>query len=380
MSDRNSAGADVRRWSEAARGWLAARQRVLLPVALVILLLSSELLFQPGLFDFWSPVDVLLAWLEYLAELSCIGAAMVIAYWLVDDLIGRWPLAGRGRLLWMALAFHAVAFGSLWAITMATTGAATPPPAELTFTQSMRWALIGTFLVFMDTLWQKARRADSEAAALTSGGAMLAREERELQLRLLQAQIEPHFLFNTLANVRRLYRLHPDQGAQMMDSLKRYLQAALPSVRRTDATLADELELVRSYLELLHMRMADRLAYTVTTDADLAALRFPPMIVVTLVENAIKHGLEPSEHGGRVDVRARRLGAMLEVSVRDTGVGLNAQSTHGSGVGLANVRRQLVGRYGPAARLRLEPQAQGFRAAVEVPLAADYVPTVLTPA
>jgi len=380
MPDRNSAGADVRRWSEAARSWLAARQRVLLPVSLVILLLSSELLFQPGLFDFWSPVDVLLAWLEYLAELSSIGAAMVIAYWLVDDLIGRWPPAGRGRLLWMALAFLAVAFGSLSAITMATTGAATPPPAELTFTQSMRWALIGTFLVFMDTLWQKARRADSEAAALTSGGAMLAREERELQLRLLQAQIEPHFLFNTLANVRRLYRLHPDQGAQMMDSLKRYLQAALPSVRRADATLADELELVRSYLELLRMRMADRLAYTVTTDADLAALPFPPMIVVTLVENAIKHGLEPSEHGGRVDVRARRIGAMLEVSVRDDGVGLNAQSTHGSGVGLANVRRQLVGRYGPAARLRLEPQAQGFRAAVEVPLTADHVPAVLTPA
>ncbi len=229
----------------------------------------------------------------------------------------------------------------------------------------------------MDTLWQKARRADSESAALSSDGAELAREERELQLRLLQAQIEPHFLFNTLANVRRLYRLQPDQGGQMMDSLKRYLRAALPSVRRADATLADELALARSYLELLRMRMAGRLAYRIVADADLGSLPFPPMIVVTLVENAIKHGLEPSEHGGSIEVRAQRRGTTLEVTVRDDGVGLNAQSTHGTGVGLANVRRQLTGRYGAAARLRLQPQSPGFSATIEVPLAADPPPGAL---
>ena len=227
--------------------------------------------------------------------------------------------------------------------------------------------------------------ADSTACGprgrrVAAGGAALAREEHELQLRLLQAQIEPHFLFNTLANVRRLYQLHPDQGAQMMDSLKRYLRAALPSVRRADATLADELALVRSYLELLRMRMADRLVYTIVVDADLGATPFPPMIVMTLVENAIKHGLEPSEHGGRIDVRARRVGANLEVSVRDDGVGLNAQSTAGTGVGLANVRRQLTGRYGAAARLRLQPGSPGFSATIEVPLAADPAAAALATA
>jgi LytS/YehU family sensor histidine kinase len=232
----------------------------------------------------------------------------------------------------------------------------------------------------MDALWQKTRRADSEAAALASGGAVLAREERELQLRLLQAQIEPHFLFNTLANVRRLYRLHPDQGAQMMDSLKRYLRAALPSVRRADATLADELALVRSYLELLRMRMGERLAYTIVVDAGLGATPFPPMIVATLVENAIKHGIEPSERGGRIEVRAQRLGATLAVSVRDDGAGLSAQSVQGTGVGLVNVRRQLTGRYGAAARLRLQPQSPGFDATIEVPLAADSLSATLAPA
>ena len=380
MSDRNSASDDARGWPAAARAWLAPRTRVLLTAALVTLFLSSELLFQPGLFDFWSPVDVLLAWLEYLAELGGVASAMVAAYWCVDAAIERWSHWRRFRLLWMTAAFHAVAIAGLWAMTAVVDGTAQLPPTGLALTQAMYWAFIATVLVVVDTLWQKARHADREAAAVASGGAALAREERDLQLRLLQAQIEPHFLFNTLANVRRLYRLHPDQGTQMMDSLKRYLRAALPSVRRTDATLADELALVRSYLELLRMRMADRLVYTIEVEAGLGAMPFPPMIVVTLVENAIKHGLEPSEHGGRVDVRARRLGAILEVSVRDDGVGLNAQSTQGTGVGLANVRRQLTGRYGAAARLRLQPGSPGFNATIEVSLAADPLAAALATA
>jgi hypothetical protein len=371
MSGPDAERADRRPWTTAARAWLSPRARVLLPAALVALLLSSEPLFQPGLFDFWSPADVLDAWLEYLAELAGIASAMVAAYWLVDALMERFPHARRWRLVWMALAFQAVAFAALSTVTTAMSGGGQPPPLELALTQAMRLALIGTVLVVMDALWQKARRADQEADALASGGAALAREERELQLRLLQAQIEPHFLFNTLANVRRLYRLHPDQGAQMMDSLKRYLQAALPSVRRVDATLDDELALVRSYLELLRMRMAERLVYTISAEPGLSAVPFPPMIVITLVENAIKHGLEPSAHGGCVEVQARRRGATLEVRVCDDGVGLSAQSTHGTGVGLANVRRQLVGRYGSAGRLRLQPLTPGFSATIEVPIVAD---------
>ena len=379
MPDRIAASADARGWSDA-RAWLAARTRVLLPAALVTLLLSSEPLFQPGLFNIWSPADVLHAWLEYLAELLGIASAMLAAYWLVDALIERWPRGRRWRVLWMAVAFHAVVVACLWGITLLFTDGEVLTPTVLALTQAMRYAFIGTILVVLDALWQNARHADAEAAALASGGAALAREERELQLRLLQAQIEPHFLFNTLANVRRLYRLHPDQGTQMMDSLKRYLRAALPSVRRADATLADELELVRSSLELLRMRMAERLAYTIFVDPGLDAMPFPPMIVITLVENAIKHGLEPTKYGGRIDVRARRLGTSLEVSVRDNGAGLNAQSTHGSGVGLANVRRQLSGHYGTRARLRLEPQSPGFSATIEIPLVADPVPTALATA
>jgi signal transduction histidine kinase len=344
----------------------------------VTLLLSSEPLFQPGLFDFWSPADVLHAWLEYLAELVGFAAVMVAAYWSVDAVIERWPGGRRWRVVWMAAAFHVVVFGALWGMTVISSEGAQLAPTGLALTQAVRYAFSGTILVVLDAMWRKARRADAEAAALASGGAALAREERELQLRLLQAQIEPHFLFNTLANVRRLYRLHPEQGAQMMDSLKSYLRAALPSVRRVDGTLGDELALVRSYLELLRMRMGDRLVFAIVVEPGLDAVPFPPMIVVTLVENAIKHGLEPSEHGGRIEVCARRLGALLKVSVRDNGVGLNAQSTHGSGVGLANVNRQLSGRYGTGARLRLAPQSPGFEATIEVPLVDPVAPALAT--
>jgi LytS/YehU family sensor histidine kinase len=305
---------------------------------------------------------------------------MLAAYWFVDAASERWPHGQRWRLLAMAAAFHGVVFACLWGLTVLSSEGAAATLAGLALTQAMRYAFIGTILVVLDALWQRARRADSEAAVLASGRAALAREEHELQLRLLQAQIEPHFLFNTLANVRRLYRLHPDQGTQMMDSLKRYLRAALPSVRRTDATLADELALVRSYLELLRMRMGERLVYAISVDDGVGAMPFPPMIVVTLVENAIKHGLELSEHGGRIDVSARRSGATLEVSVRDNGLGLGQQSTHGSGVGLVNVRSQLRGRYGAGARLRLEPQSPGFKATIEVPLVADAAPLALATA
>jgi len=274
--------------------------------------------------------------------------------------------------LWMAAGLYAVAFAGVLAVTMVSSGTAQPPPVELALPQATRLALIGTFLVVMDALWQKARRADSEAAAISSGGVELAREERDLQLRLLQAQIEPHFLFNTLANVRRLYRLHPDQGAQMMDSLKLYLRAALPSVRRADATLADELALVRSYLELLRMRMAERLAYRIVADADVGRLPFPPMIVVTLVENAIKHALEPKPEGGSITVTADIANGNLRVTVADTGLGFGAAGKAGTGVGLANVRERLAALYSGRARFAIEANSpSGTIATIEVPYEPD---------
>ena len=198
----------------------------------------------------------------------------------------------------------------------------------------------------------------------------LAGDERELELQLLKAQIEPHFLFNTLANVRRLYRVQPHSGAQMMAHLKGYLRAALPGLRRSNPSLGDELALVQDYLALLKVRMGERLSYRVEDSSGLAELDFPPMVVLTLVENAVRHGLEPVSGGGHVDVQARIVDGCLQVTVIDDGVGLDSGSAGGTGVGLSNVRRQLQACYGHAAKLQIGSSGRGVAARIVMATAA----------
>jgi sensor histidine kinase YesM len=175
---------------------------------------------------------------------------------------------------------------------------------------------------------------------------------------LLQAQIEPHFLFNTLANVRRLYRKNPFAGAETIDNLMAYLRAALPQVRRTESTLGEEFELTRAYLQLYQVRMGPRLHFSLDLPPALRPVPFPPMVLLTLAENAIKHGLSPADLGGTVRMTAQRHGSSLEVCVVDDGVGFGA-TVGGHGVGLVNIRRQLQARHGDRARLTLEQRAEG---------------------
>ncbi|MEP6609725.1 MAG: histidine kinase, partial [Burkholderiaceae bacterium] len=190
----------------------------------------------------------------------------------------------------------------------------------------------------------------------------------EQQLALLQAQIEPHFLFNVMGNLRHLYRTRPEAGAEAIGSLMRYLHAALPQLRSRRACLGDEMASVRSYLELFQLRMGTQLGFSIDVDAGLSDAEFPPMLVITLVENAIKHGLEPAG-GGHIEVRARRRRNLLEVTVLDDGAGFGATASSGTGVGLVNVRRQLVARYRNQARLTLEERdRRGARATIVVPL------------
>ena len=173
----------------------------------------------------------------------------------------------------------------------------------------------------------------------------------EAQLTALQAQIEPHFLFNTLANVKRLYETAPDQGREMLASLINYLRAALPAMRESGSTLGRELELARSFLTILKMRMRERLDFSIDHDPGLANARVPPMVLPTLVENAIKHGLSPLREGGRIDIHARREGDDLLVEVRDNGIGFSGSA--GAGVGLANTRSRLTALYGARASMTL---------------------------
>ncbi len=208
----------------------------------------------------------------------------------------------------------------------------------------------------------------------------VSRQVTEARLQALQAQVEPHFLYNTLANVQALNEVDPPAANQMVGHLIQYLRASLPKMRESTSTVGQELELVRAYLNILQMRMGDRLAFDIRADADLLACAFPPMMLPSLVENAIKHGLEPLREGGRIDVAVERVhtpgGDRLLVQVLDTGKGLTDASVQlGSGVGLSNVRERLSAIYGANARFALlAREPQGVAASIDIPLQSskDY--------
>ena len=192
----------------------------------------------------------------------------------------------------------------------------------------------------------------------------------EAQLRLLQGQIEPHFLFNTLANVSSLMDDDVPRAKLMLETFTDYLRASLGSMRRLEATLDAELDLVSHYLELMKTRMEDRLQYTVVCDPNLRGVAMPPFLLQPLVENALHHGLEPKVEGGTVAVLARAEASTLVLEVRDDGMGPDATRRRpGAGMALANLRERLAVQYGSAATLTLTPTHPGMCATVRMPLA-----------
>ena len=215
------------------------------------------------------------------------------------------------------------------------------------------------------------RRVQDSARAAELADARLAAQQSALRLSLLQAQIAPHFLFNTLASVRALVRRDPERAEATLDALVDHLRACMPRLAADGAvalsTLGRELEACRSYLQLMRLRLGGRLDYDVD-GADLDPARpMLPMLVLTLVENAVKHGIEPKPGPGRIEVRARADALSLRVVVEDDGAGL--QPGLGAGVGLANLRAQLRDRYGADARLTLAARpGGGVRAEILLPL------------
>ena len=193
----------------------------------------------------------------------------------------------------------------------------------------------------------------------------VARQGVQAELKLLQAQVEPHFLFNTLANVRHLVQSGSADALPMLDHLIHYLRTALPDIRSESSTLGREAELARAYLEIMRMRMG-ALSFAIDVPAEVSSQPFPPLVLMTLVENAVKHGVVPMGRGV-IRVNARRLAAVLEVSVADDGRGLDGPL--GQGVGLRNLRERLLALYGSRARLLLESgESGGTVARLELPL------------
>lgn len=235
------------------------------------------------------------------------------------------------------------------------------------FSMTVLGLLLAPWMVVAALLRQITGEAQRQALAFELERSELERKALDARMRLLQAQVEPHFLFNTLANVRELVDSGSLQASAVLGSLIAYLRAAVPRLQEPASTLRQEIDLVRAYLEVMHMRMPDRLQFTLHVDEAALALFCPPMTLLTLVENAVRHGIDPSEQGGRIDVHVRMLGGRCRAEVIDTGVGLK-EAGNGLGTGLSNLRERLQLVFGGDALVRLcSVEPHGARAEVEFP-------------
>ena len=244
---------------------------------------------------------------------------------------------------------------------------------------------LGEFLPSLAMLWiiasgiikvtyKKQIQAEAQAAQAveTAEAESLRRQVLEARMAAMQAQVEPHFLFNTLASIDHLIEVDPKRASQMQKNLIALLRASMPTMREADGgaprDLGRELAVIRPYLEILKVRMEERLTTEIDVPEGLQSAEFPAMMVQTLVENAIKHGLEPKPEGGHLLVKAEIVHGKLQVTVADTGLGFGRAATAGTGVGLANIRERLQLLYGPKAGLTIaENPGGGTRVTVSVP-------------
>jgi len=217
----------------------------------------------------------------------------------------------------------------------------------------------------------RAARAQVRAARDEARAIAAEKEATLARMQLLEAQVEPHFLYNTLAHVVSLIDAEPDVAKRMLDRLIVLLRATASSANRS-STLGAQLDLLRAYLDLITLRMGSRLKWSIDVPPELSALSVPPMLLQPVVENAIKHGIEPKIAGGRVDVTARRDGEALVLTVADTGLGIRAtRDPRSTGLGLPNLRARLTALYGAAAALVVaDNEPTGTRVTISVPLPA----------
>src|SRR6185437_12907727 len=236
--------------------------------------------------------------------------------------------------------------------------------------------VVAAFLIGLaiSLLFYLKRREARAVAALHKAEAerhLLSKQAVEAELKLMQAQVEPHFLFNTLASVQYLIETDPAEASRMLGHLIDYLRAALPQLRARSSTLAREMSLAAAYLNILAMRLGPRLSFTIDLPDELRDHSFPPNLLISLVENAVKHGIEPSAEGGSVTLAASRRDDSVIVTVSDTGCGPTASAKSGQGVGLSNVRERLAALYGARGRFSLEQAApRGMRATLSLPYEA----------
>ena len=345
------------------RSWIEVLV-ILLAMGVVLALMLA--LFETVFFFFTDPLpdaweDLVWCWQRaFFAVTAVLLTLAALPRWLPEQRLPRWTGLALIIVLAGALGWFAEDTFTLLASGDHISAGERPYMLHTMF-------VLATFVgVLGEYRWRSLRAA----AALHEAELNRIRLQGDLatgRLQVLQAQIEPHFLFNSLANVRRLLRIDGEAGRAMLADLMRYLESALPRMRDDNSTLAREAELIRAFLAVYQVRMGHRLQVHIDIPAELGTRVVPPMMLLTLIENALKHGLGPLPEGGAISIGASEADGRLVLRVADTGNGLVAGS--GGGTGLANIRARLKAMHGTAARLSLHlNEPRGVVAEIELPI------------
>jgi signal transduction histidine kinase len=299
--------------------------------------------------------------LELWLQVFGIGAGLLLVFGVLE----RWP---RRLPSWLARwALQVLAVGLAVPLLVFTAYVLRTAPSAMPFWTNgdrlggfFAFTFLGCILAPWMALAALVRQREGwvkeQALAFELERSELARQALDARMRLLSAQVQPHFLFNTLANVQALVETGSPLAAQVLESLTAYLRAAVPRLDEASATLGQEVDLVRAYLVLMQMRMPDRLQFELQVEPASLPLRCPPLTLMTLVENAVRHGIDPSEDGGRISIRVRCMDGHCNIQVLDTGVGLQAVG-RSLGTGLTALRERLLLVFGGDVLLELQAVA-----------------------
>lgn len=313
----------------------------------VAVAMSTQFLFQPFIWRDFAIGDILASWVEMLRDRVIVAVCIATAL----SLFGRLPASSLAQ--GMVLQAIAIVIGAITGEGLLRGLAAQDDRQDIVSFAGriIRWTLVGGAISTTIYIWRTGSALAAAAQNAYLDNAQLRRVATSTRLEMLKRQIEPHFLFNTLATIRRLQQTDSARSQRLLGDMLDYLSATLHEGPAAGETLGEEVRLVVAYLEVCAARMAGALHIRTQISTGLERIIFPPLVLATLAENAIKHGIDP-EIGGEITLSARRQGNMIAVTITDTGVGFG-EKTSGSGIGLSNVSERLRLMYGPEATLRL---------------------------
>jgi LytS/YehU family sensor histidine kinase len=326
--------------------------------------MSLQFLSQLFVWRNWPVSEVLQGWLYVFRDRLIVAILITAAVVALDALRARSPVL-RSALLAVSVLLGAIV--GEWLVRLLY-GQQHNVSSLLSY--ALRWSGIAFAVATTYYLFRASVESTEELRRASLRQQTVEQQLTNTRLTALRKQIEPHFLFNTLATVRRLHQTEPAAGAGMLASFIDYLRRVLPMLDSSEVPLADEIHLVQAYLSVIQIRMASRLLVAFQVPAELRSARVPPLALATLVENAIKHGLSPLPSGGSISITAALKDGLLELTVADNGVGLKADSGGGSGIGLYNVRARLRTLHGSKASLQVQANTPtGVCATIVLPLA-----------